>query len=33
MPSLGRENVAPQAQGVIDGIGTGLLLCSLGQGN
>ena len=33
MRGLGREDVAPQAQGLVDGIGTGLLLCSLGRGN
>lgn len=33
MHSLGREDVASQAQGLIDGTGTGLLLCSLGRGN
>lgn len=33
MRSLGREDVASQAQGLIDGTGTGLLLCSLGRGN
>lgn len=33
MRSLGREDVASQAQGLIDGTGTGLLLCSLGSGN
>ena len=33
MRSLGREDVASQTQGRIDGTGTGLLLCSLGRGN